>query len=250
MVEEHKQPVTIPEDGMTAAKASQDAPPEAHPGTVPDHRAESLRGQVDRKLTEVFGPLYIKDSAFNLFWVFVIGSVIGLILETLFHMLVYGGYESRAGLIWGPFSPIYGCGAVLLTLSLNRLYYSHNLVVFLVAMVVGSFIEYLTSWGMDVFWGAVAWDYSDTFGNLNGRTNFAFGIMWGLLGVFWARFILPIIKRSFEHVDTRSAITKAVTAAMAAFMLLDITVTVLALNRDAARADGIAPQNPIDQFYL
>ena len=49
-------------------------------------------------------------------------------METVFHAIVYGGYESRAGLVWGPFSPIYGVGAVVLTVSLNRFYHSHNLV--------------------------------------------------------------------------------------------------------------------------
>ena len=70
--------------------------------------------------------------------------------------------------MWGPFSPIYGAGAVVLTVSLNRFYHSHNLVIFLTAMVVGSAIEYATSWGMEYFWGAVAWNYDGTFGSIDG----------------------------------------------------------------------------------
>ena len=49
---------------------------------------------------------------------FVAGSVFGLVVETAFHAIVYGGYESRAGLVWGPFSPIYGVGAVVRSIEL------------------------------------------------------------------------------------------------------------------------------------
>ena len=50
--------------------------------------------------------------------------VLGLIIEVIFHMAWVdpGVYQDRAGLLFGPFSPIYGVGAVLLTIILNRFY--------------------------------------------------------------------------------------------------------------------------------
>ena len=57
---------------------------------------------------------FLRIDYFTLFWIFVAGCVFGLVVETVFHAIVYGGYESRAGLVWGPFSPIYGTGAVVL----------------------------------------------------------------------------------------------------------------------------------------
>ena len=47
-----------------------------------------------------------------LFWVFVICSVAGLVLEEAYHLVVFREAESRAGLLFGPFSPIYGVGGV------------------------------------------------------------------------------------------------------------------------------------------
>ena len=192
---------------------------------------------------------YLRLDWFNLFWLFVAGCVIGLAVETVFHAIVYGGLESRAGLVWGPFSPIYGVGAVVLTLFLNRFYHSHNLVIFLVAMVVGSVLEYVTSWGMEFFWGAVAWDYSGTFGSINGRTNFAFGMMWGLLGLVWVRVARPAVKQAFSHVNARNAAVRAVTALMAAFLAADVAVTVLALDREGQRAQGV-PATTWEQRFL
>ena len=69
------------------------------------------------------GKGYIQLNFFNLFWVFMVCCVLGLIIEVIYHMVVVdpGVYQDRAGLLFGPFSPIYGCGAVLLTIALNRL---------------------------------------------------------------------------------------------------------------------------------
>ena len=187
--------------------------PEPHPGILREIGKEA-REQVRPNQG------YLKIDYFTLFWLFVAGSVFGLVVETVFHAIVYGGYESRAGLVWGPFSPIYGVGAVVLTVSLNRFYHSHNLIIFLIAMLLGSVMEYATSWLMEVLWGAIAWDYTGTFGSINGRTNFAFGVMWGLLGLVWVRTILPFIKRVFSHVDARSMLARLVTAALSLFMAL------------------------------
>lgn len=196
---------------------------------------------------------YLKIDYFTLFWLFVAGSMFGLAVETIFHAIVYGGYESRAGLVWGPFSPIYGMGAVLLTVSLNRFHHSHNLIIFIVSMVLGSAIEYTASWLMEVLWGAIAWDYTGTFGSIGGRTNFAFGVMWGLLGLLWVRIAMPLVKRAFSHVNARTTTAKALTAAASVLMALNIAVTVLALDRESQRAQGVPAvtweQRALDEWF-
>lgn len=192
---------------------------------------------------------YLSIDYFTLFWIFVAGSIFGLVVETVFHAIVYGGLESRAGLVWGPLSPIYGVGAVALTAFLNRFYHSHNLIIFLVAMLLGSVIEYTASLMMEELWGAVAWDYTDTFGSIQGRTNFAFGVMWGLLGLVWVRTILPAIKRVFSHVDAKNLAARAVTAALSAFLAVDIAVTVAALDREGQRAAGVPATTWGQRFF-
>jgi len=56
----------------------------------------------------------------NIFWYFIIFSIIGLLVETLFGYVTNGYIDSRKGLLWGPFCPIYGVGAVILILLLDR----------------------------------------------------------------------------------------------------------------------------------
>lgn len=56
----------------------------------------------------------------QIFWYLVIFSIIGLIIETIYGYATTGILESRKGLIWGPFCPVYGVGAVVLILLLNH----------------------------------------------------------------------------------------------------------------------------------
>ena len=92
----------------------------------------------------------------------VVGSVGGLLLEQLWMFVTLGLTQGRYGLVWGPFSPLYGVGAVLLTLiSLQlRRKKAKWWMVFLVSMVVGGLLEQLTGWGMETLMGAVSWDYT------------------------------------------------------------------------------------------
>ena len=94
------------------------------------------------------GKGFIALNFFNLFWIFVVCCVLGLMIETAYHFLVVnpGHYQDRAGLLFGPFSPIYGFGAVLMTVALNRFHDKNVVLIFLVSAVIGGAFEYLTSW--------------------------------------------------------------------------------------------------------
>jgi len=92
------------------------------------------------------------DFSFNkLIFLFLIGSIVGLLIEVLYHAALFGEYQSRAGLIWGPFSSLYGAGAVMISVLLNYLWRCPGILVFLVSAVVGSTVEFVTSLGMEYF---------------------------------------------------------------------------------------------------
>ena len=78
---------------------------------------------------------------YKLFWVFFIGCIAGVIIEVLTCLVQEHKIESRAGLIYGPFSPVYGAGAVALTVGLSWAKDKSIGVIFLVGTLLGSSVE-------------------------------------------------------------------------------------------------------------
>ena len=191
---------------------------------------------------------YITLNFFNLFWIFVVCSVLGLVIETVYHVLVVdpGVYEDRAGLLFGPFSPIYGVGAMLMTMALNRFHKAPFPVIFLVSAVIGGAFEYAVSWFMQFAFGIVAWDYTGTFLSIDGRTNGMFMAMWGVLGLFWVKLCLPWMLRLVNRIPWNWRYT--LTTVCAALMIVDCGMTLMSLDRWYQREAGVAPDNAISRF--
>lgn len=187
---------------------------------------------------------------FNIFWIFTVGMVVGDVVETVYHYMIEvpGEFQIRAGLLWGPFSPIYGFGALILTFALNRFYRANVLVVFLVSAVLGGAFEYAVSWFLEYAFGSVAWDYSGRFLNINGRTDFMFMCMWGVLGVVWIKVLLPRVVKVVNMIPWQWRYT--ITTFCAAFVIFDGAMTLIALDCWYLRLAGAPPdQVAFMQFF-
>ncbi len=195
------------------------------------------------------GKGFISLDFFNLFWIFVIASFIGDMFETIWHMTVvdFGQYQDRAGLLFGPFSPIYGVGAIIMTILLNRFYKRNILIIFLVSAVVGGAFEFFVSWFLQFAFGITAWDYTGTFLSIDGRTNGFFMCMWGLLGVFWIKIMLPIMIRLLDLIPWKWRYT--ITTVCAALMIVDIAMTLIAYDCWYSRLAGINSDTPVMKFF-
>lgn len=213
------------------------------------------KGMLGRDLT---GKGYIRIDFFNLFWMFFICSILGLILEIIWHMTVvdFGHYQDRAGLLVGPFSPIYGFGAVLVTLALNRLYDKSPVITFVIAGLVGGAFEWGTAFFMKASFGITAWDYSsysyfgvpDPVAKLTGGgTSVPFLIIWGILGIVWVKALLPIMLKGMNVIPWR--LRYVVTAVCFVFMLANGLLTLGSLDCWFERSSGIQPTTAIEQFF-
>ncbi|WP_251211768.1 putative ABC transporter permease [Adlercreutzia murintestinalis] len=214
------------------------------------HESELRQEQEDGTLgRDVSGKGYIDLNFFNLFWIFFVVCMLGDGMETLYHyfVVVPGEWQDRAGLLFGPFSPIYGIGAVLMTLLLNRLYKRNILLIFLCSAVIGGAFEYFVSWWMQYTFGAVAWDYTGQFLSIGGRTCGLAMAAWGALGVVWIKLLLPLLLRIVNLIpwNWRYVVTTVATV----FMLVDAIMTLEALDCWYERLSGDPVVTPIQQFY-
>lgn len=88
--------------------------------------------------------------------------------------------------------------------------------------------------------GKVFWDYSAMPFNLGGRINLLYCFFWGLAAVVWIKGLYPKISRLVDAILRKTG--RVLTVALAAFMALDICVSVLALIRYDTRASGKAAE--------
>ena len=230
---------------------------ERHDKTKTAHeqdRAAAEKGMLGRDLS---GKGYLRLDFFNLFWIFFVCCILGLVLEIIWHMTVVdpGVYEDRAGLLVGPFSPIYGFGAVLVTLALNRLY-KNPAVTFVVSAIVGGGFEWATAVFMKMSFGVTAWDYSDytIFGIPDpvaaisgGCTSTMFLVIWGILGLVWVKVFLPVMLKTINLIPWKLRYT--LTSVVAVLMFANGLLTLGSLDCWFERASGVQPSTPIEQFY-
>lgn len=182
----------------------------------------------------------------KLFWLFFVGSLFGTLLETVWAIFVEGHFEMRVGVVLGPFIPVYGGGAVAITLCLYKLYNKNDVIVYIASAVIGATFEYYCSYFQEIFLGSISWDYSDTPFNLDGRTNLTFAFIWGFLGLVWLRYIYPLISRTIEKIPKKPG--KIITIILVIFMSVDGALTVISIDRKNKRAENIPPQTVIGQF--
>lgn len=170
-------------------------------------------------------------SIWRILTYFIIYSISGYIIETLFGLFTKGMLESRKGFLYGPFCPIYGVGAVAMILGL-QCFKKNNYTLFFGGFLVGSIVEYLISYLGEVIFKVNWWDYSNNFLNINGRICFTFSLFWGLLALYLIRHFNPIIDKLIDKIKAKVSINylKALVIVGIIFLAIDGILTAFALK--------------------
>lgn len=182
----------------------------------------------------------------KLIWVFLITSFLGDLIETVFCRFTAGVWMSRSSLIYGAFSVVWGLGAVVLTVVLQRLADREDRYVFFAGFFIGGVYEYLCSVFTEIFFGTTFWDYSDMPFNFGGRTNLLFCVFWGLLAVVWIKVLYPRISGLVERLPPVAG--KIATWVVVVLLVLDAVISVAAMLRYVQRAADPTAQTMIAQF--
>lgn len=188
----------------------------------------------------------------KLFFVFLLGSVIGALYEDLLWFVETwlqtgtGVWMTHRGVIYGPFNVIYGFGAALMCWILLRKPYK-NWQIFLFATLMGGAVEYLLSFGQELVLGTRSWDYSDLFLNINGRTTIPIMLIWGVLGLAFVKVVYPALSHLIEKIPPK--IGEVVYMVLLIFMVFDMAISWSALLRQNLRHHDVKPLTPVGEFY-
>lgn len=154
--------------------------------------------------------IFIKIKAWDLkvvemvIFYFILYGFLGWILDSLYSTLsdgrlVFGGMF-KSFFLPIPFAPIYGFGALIL-IGFQKFLESrgHFSLLFLAGLILSA-VEYAGG----LFTVAVlhhrAWNYSQSFANLQGHVDLWHSFLWMFLGWFFIRFLHPLNKKIIEDI--------------------------------------------------
>ena len=156
-----------------------------------------------------------------LFLLFMIYSFFGWIIEMLVVAMQNGRFTDRGFLI-GPYLPIFGIGAVLITLFLSK--YSNDVfILFIMSAFLGALLEYIVSYILEKMFHARWWNYEKDKFNLNGRVCLSTTIGFGILGVMLIMFFNPMFLTLLNTISDN--ILNFVSVFLAIIFIIDVIVS-------------------------
>lgn len=184
---------------------------------------------------------------YKLFWIFFIGCFLGVVIETLWCLITRFHYESRVGLIYGPFNLVYGFGTLAMAVSLHWMRRKRDLVILVGGVIIGSIIEYICSFIQEIMFGTVSWNYEAFPFNINGRINLLYSLFWGILAILWIKVLYPMLTKAIMKIPNR--IGKQLTWILLIFMIFNTVMSGLAVERWTQRREGVKTNHKVWQYF-
>lgn len=182
-----------------------------------------------------------------LFWLFMLGSILGTLIEGSFCLIRHGRWETHTVALWGPFCIIYGIGAVILYVGAvlcESMPISGQFAVFATATTM---VEYISGLLLRHGIHMKAWDYSGCALNLQGLICIKMTVTWGVLGVLFAKYCVPYIKIAIKMIS--SALVQVITYISSILMALNLFLTMFCIVRWSRRHRGYPPRNRVEKYF-
>lgn len=152
---------------------------------------------------------------------FIVYSFFGWILESVYKSVLQKKFIN-SGFLAGPFCPIYGCGALIMYLSLER-FENNYFLLFVFGFVILSILEYIVGGLLEFIFKTKYWDYSEKKFNINGRVCLINSLYWGILGIIFIKLIHPMIEKLVSLVPNNYLIVFA--ALIGSYIVVDTIIT-------------------------
>jgi uncharacterized membrane protein len=146
-------------------------------------------------------------------------------------------------MVLGPFTVIYGIGALILYIGLSKIDGKKLPRVFLFGALAGTAVEFFASFFQEAVVGSVSWDYSSKPLNIGGRVCLLYSVYWGLLAILWCKAIQPLFVKMIARIPKR--FYRPLTIGLAVFLAVNIVISLAAVYRWGTRMDGVPPSGLI-----
>ena len=132
------------------------------------------------------------DSLCYLFLIFLTGCLVGWIYEEIFYWVTEGMLRNR-GILYGPWLPIYGVGA--LSIYAMKPVKNQPVLLFLLCAAVSGIVEYIIGYAGLHFFGLRLWDYRGLLLNIDGIICLRSVLSFALMGLIFHYRLEPAAER-------------------------------------------------------
>lgn len=167
---------------------------------------------------------------FNLYQIILLlftYSFIGWCLEVIYATTKNGKFVNR-GFLNGPLCPIYGFGAVIVLLCLQK-FLENTVLLFFCSIILTSSLEFLTGLILEKLLHKKWWDYSNERFNLKGYICLRFSFVWGFICVFVLKIINPSIVNLINNLNL--TIGYVLITIISILLLIDLFFTILQITK-------------------
>ena len=194
--------------------------------------------------TKVQKPITFKAKYYHVFWLFMVGCVIGVLVEGAFTYWDQGHWESHVTFLWGWFNIVYGLGAVLVYYLSVKIEKYNMFVKFLAFVVFASVLEWLIGWFAEMVLHTRAWGYESMV--IGTYVSVPFSLAWGMLGVMFVKFVLPLINKLFARMQGKAFVI--ISNICIVLMIINLVISGIVLFRWGQRHDKPVATNGLERF--
>lgn len=180
----------------------------------------------------------------NIFILFFIGSILGVLIEGMYCLFKKGHWESHVVSMLGLFNILYGLGAVVFYVGACKMEDKKLPVKVLIMTFLVTILELLCGLLLREALGMRAWNYHNRFLNYQGLICPEFSLGWGIVAFVFC-LISPFINKSLEKFNTKS--WKYLFIILSIIMSLDLLFTASSIVRWSRRHDGIEAQTKLGE---
>lgn len=169
---------------------------------------------------------------------FALYSIIGWCYEVFLEVVVYQWGFTNRGVLFGPYCPVYGVGALAFILLVYPLIKGRPVkerliripLVFLFSMLIATSLELATSYILEAITGSWPWQtYLDYKINFQGRIALSPSVRFGLGGVLFLYVLQPIFEKLHALIIERGGVKASRITALAIVIVfaVDLAATIL-----------------------
>ena len=169
---------------------------------------------------------------------FALYAVFGWCYEVFLEVFIYHWGFTNRGVLFGPYCPVYGFGALAFILLVYPLIKDRPLkerlvripLVFILSMLIATTLELATSYILEAVNGSWPWQtYLDYKINFQGRIALSPSVRFGIGGVLFLYILQPLFEKIHSFITDRGGKKTARIVALAIVLLfaLDLAVSLL-----------------------